>query len=162
MKSRKEKAMELFMQGYNCSQSVVLAYADVLGLDWDVAAKMSASFGGGLGRLRQVCGTMSGIAMVAGCLTGTSDPKNAQQKKENYEVVQKLAAEFERRNGSIICRELLGLDTDRSSVGAGYQTGATPEPRSEGYYKKRPCKDLVGEACEMLESCFPNLLETLD
>lgn len=159
MKSRKEKAMELFMKGYNCSQSVVLAYADVLGLDWDAAAKMSASFGGGMARLRQVCGTMSGIAMVAGCLTGTSDPKNAQQKKENYEIVQKLAAEFERRNGSIICRELLGLDTDRSSVGAGYQNGATPEPRTEEYYKKRPCKNLVGEACEILESCFECLTE---
>ncbi len=159
MKSRKEKAMEFFMQGYNCSQAVVLAYADVLGLDWDAAAKMSASFGGGMARLRQVCGTMSGMAMVAGCLTGTSDPKNAQQKKENYEVVQKLAAEFERRNGSIICRELLGLDTKHSTVGAGYQTGAAPEPRTEEYYKKRPCKNLVGEACEILESFFPNLLE---
>lgn len=151
MESRKEKAMKLFEQGYNCSQSVVLAYADVLGLDWDQAAKMSASFGGGLGRMRHVCGSVSGMSMVAGMLTATSDPKNTEQKKENYEVVQKLAKEFEERNGSIICRELLGLDTERTSVGEGYRSGAGPEPRTKEYYKKRPCRELVGEACEILE-----------
>ena len=153
MESRKEKAMELFAQGYNCSQSVVLAYADVLGLDWEQAAKLSASFGGGLGRLRHVCGSVSGMAMVAGMLTATSDPTDKEQKKENYEVVQQLAKEFEKRNGSIICRELLGLDDDqKNAVGADYQTGATPEPRTKEYYKKRPCKELVGEACDILEN----------
>lgn len=151
MESRKEKAMELFSQGYNCSQSVVLAYADVLGLDWDQAAKMSASFGGGLGRMRHVCGSVSGMSMVAGMMTATSDPKNSEQKKENYEVVQKLAKEFENRNGSIICRELLGLDKEENSVGEEYRTGARPEPRTKEYYKKRPCRELVGEACEILE-----------
>nr|MBP3598645.1 C_GCAxxG_C_C family protein [Eubacterium sp.] len=153
MESRKEKAMELFAQGYNCSQSVVLAYADILGLDWEQAAKLSASFGGGLGRLRHVCGSVSGMSMVAGMLTATADPTDKEQKKENYEVVQQLAKEFEKRNGSIICRELLGLDDDqKNSVGADYRTGATPEPRTKEYYKKRPCKELVGEACEILEN----------
>ncbi len=153
MESRKEKAMELFAQGYNCSQSVVLAYVDVLGLDWEQAAKLSASFGGGLGRLRHVCGSVSGMSMVAGMLTATADPTDKEQKKENYEVVQQLAKEFEKRNGSIICRELLGLDDDqKNSVGADYRTGATPEPRTKEYYKKRPCKELVGEACEILEN----------
>ncbi len=153
MESRKEKAMELFSQGYNCSQSVVLAYADVLGLDWEQAAKLSASFGGGLGRLRHVCGSVSGMAMVAGMLTATSDPTDREKKQKNYEVVQQLAEEFEKRNGSIICRELLGLDDDKkNAVGADYQTGATPEPRTKEYYKKRPCKELVGEACEILEN----------
>ncbi len=153
MESRKEKAMELFSQGYNCSQSVVLAYADVLGLDWEQAAKLSASFGGGLGRLRHVCGSVSGMAMVAGMLTATADPKDKEQKKENYETVQQLANEFEKRNGSIICRELLGLDDEKkNTVGSEYQTGATPEPRTKEYYQKRPCKELVGEACEILEN----------
>lgn len=159
MESRKEKAMELFKQGYNCSQSVVLAYADVLGLDWDQAAKYSASFGGGLGRLRHVCGTVSGMSIVAGILTGSSDPKDVNKKKENYEVVQKLAEEFEKRNGSIICRELLGLDRGKPSVGAGYLSGAAPEPRTEEYYRKRPCVSLVGEACEILENTLHELLE---
>ena len=81
MESRREKAIELFKKGYNCSQSVVLAYVDVLGLDWDQAAKMSASFGGGLGRLRHVCGTVSGMAMVAGMITASSDPEDKEQKK---------------------------------------------------------------------------------
>lgn len=154
MESRKEKAVELFSQGYNCSQSVVLAYADVLGLDWEQAAKLSASFGGGLGRMRHVCGSVSGMSMVAGMLTATSDPKNTQQKKENYEIVQRLAKEFEKRNGSIICRELLGLDGAETSVGEGYRSGAAPEPRTKEYYQKRPCKELVGEACEILESAL--------
>lgn len=157
METRKEKAMELFTKGYNCSQSVVLAYADVLGLDWEQAAKLSASFGGGLGRLRHVCGSVSGMSMVAGMLTATADPEDKEKKKENYEMVQKLAAEFERRNGSIICRELLGLEKGNDSVVSdGYQKGAAPEPRTKEYYKKRPCRELVGEACEILENTLLN------
>lgn len=151
MISRKEKGMELFMQGYNCSQAVVLAFADVIGVDQDQAARLSASFGGGLARLRHVCGTVSGMSMVAGMLTASSDPKDTQKKKENYEMVQRLAGEFEKRNGSIICRELLGLGTEHTSVGKEYREGAAPEPRTKEYYDKRPCKELVGEACEILE-----------
>lgn len=160
MESRKEKAMELFKKGYNCSQSVVLAYSDVLGLDWDTAAKMSASFGGGFGRLRHVCGTVSGMAMVAGMITASSDPKDTEQKKENYEMMQKLAKEFEKQNGSIICRELLGLDGGQTTVSEKYRTGAAPEPRSSEYYKKRPCPELVGQACEILEHMLFGPAET--
>ena len=101
--------------------------------------------------MRHVCGSVSGMSMVAGMLTATSDPKNAEQKKENYEVVQKLAKEFEERNGSIICRELLGLDKKQNPVAEDYRAGAEPEPRTREYYQKRPCKELVGEACEILE-----------
>ncbi len=151
MESRKERAMELFLQGYNCCQSVVLAYADVLGLDWEQAAKLSASFGGGLARMRYVCGSVSGMSMVAGMLTATADPKNLEQKKENYEIVQKLVKEFVERNGSIMCRELLGLDKEQNPVAEAYRTGATPEPRTKEYYRKRPCKELIGQACEILE-----------
>lgn len=97
--------------------------------------------------------------MVAGILTGSSDPKDVNQKKQNYEVVQKLAEEFEKRNGSIICRELLRLDQKSTPVGEGYQSGAEPEPRTEQYYKKRPCVNLVGEACEILENTLHELLE---
>lgn len=152
--------MELFMQGYNCSQAVVLAFADKIELDWDQAARAAASFGGGLARLRHVCGTVSGMSMVAGMLTASSDPKDTEKKRENYEMVQRLAGEFERRNGSIICRELLGLGTENTSVGKDYRTGAVPEPRTKEYYDKRPCKELVGAACEILEEVlFKEILE---
>lgn len=150
MESRRKKAMELFEQGYNCSQAVVLAYADILGLDWETTAKMASSFGGGMGRMREVCGTVSGMCMVAGMLTGPAEP-DPKKKGENYDMVQKLAKEFEKQNGSIICRELLGLGTQQSSVGEGYQTGSKPEPRTKEYYHKRPCRELVGEACGILE-----------
>ena len=93
----------------------------------------------------------SGMAMVAGMITASSDPEDKEQKKENYEMIQKLAKEFEKQNGSIICRKLLGLDGEKTTVSEEYRTGAVPEPRSFEYYKKRPCPELVGQACEILD-----------
>lgn len=148
--TRREQAMQYFRDGYNCAQAVVLAHSDLLGMDKEQLLKMSQSFGGGMGRMRQVCGTVSGMFMVAGILTGSADPKDTESKKDNYDTVQKLAAAFEEKHGSIICKQLLGLETRQSSVGEEYKTGTTPEPRTEEYYKKRPCVELVGDACDIL------------
>lgn len=150
MKSRREQAMKNFQDGYNCAQAVVLAHSDLFDTGTEELMKMSQSFGGGMGRLRQVCGAVSGMFLVAGMLTGSGDPKDTEAKQENYETVQKLAAGFEERNGSIVCAQLLGLKEKESCVGPEYRTGAVPEPRTEEYYKKRPCQELVGDACDVL------------
>lgn len=140
---RKEKGMEYFTQGYNCAQSVVLAFEEMLPLDKDTLAKMSCPFGGGMGRLREVCGAVSGMFTVLGFLYGSDDPSDNAAKGKVYERVQELAGQFEARNGSIVCRKLLGLDVEREAP--------TPQARTSEYYKKRPCKELVGDAIEILE-----------
>lgn len=150
MESRRELGMKYFKEGYNCSQAVVLAHSDLLGLDKEQVVKMAQSFGGGMGRMRQVCGTVSGMFMVAGILTGSADPTDSEAKKENYDTVQRLAAAFEEKHGTIICKQLLGLETRQSSVSEEFKMGTTPEPRNEEYYKKRPCAELVGDACDIL------------
>lgn len=138
-----QKAMGLFKEGFNCSQSVFLAFEDLHKIDRKTALKLSSSFGGGMGRLREVCGAVSGMFMAAGILYGYDDPKDYEAKKEHYERIQLLAKEFESCNGSIVCRQLLGL-------GEGKDAPA-PEKRSEEYYKKRPCAELVGMAAAILE-----------
>lgn len=143
MTDHSEKAMCLFKQGYNCSQSVVLAFCDKIGLDEETALKMSSSFGGGMGRLREVCGAVTGMFMVAGMLYSYSDPKDNKTKTEHYKLIQMLANEFREENGFIICRELLGL-------GAGADK-PVPELRTQEYYKKRPCAELVGCAAKIME-----------
>lgn len=141
--TRREKAVSLFNQGYNCCQAVLLAFEDRLNLPASQAAALAAPFGGGMGRLREVCGTFSGMLMALGLLKADPDPKNTVNKAEIYAQVQKLAAEFKERNGSIVCRELLGLP-------AGPDAPA-PAPRTPQYYQKRPCAELIGDAAEMLE-----------
>lgn len=143
MSERSQKARDYFLQGYNCTQAVVLAYCDELGLDKSVALKIASSFGGGMGRLREVCGAISGIFMVAGMLYGYDDPKDKEGKAALYAKIQELAARSKAQNGSIVCRELLGL-SERQSV-------PTPEERSPAYYKKRPCADLVAAAVQILD-----------
>lgn len=138
---RREKAQKYFKQGFNCAQSVVMAYHDLTGLTEEESARLASSFGGGLGRMREVCGAVSGMAIVAGILFGYDDPKAPGAVQEHYALVQRLAGEFKERNGSIVCRELLG---DRSPL------RSAPEPRTEEYYKKRPCVELVGDAVEIL------------
>lgn len=137
-----DKAEALFRQGYNCAQSVVLAFGDMTGLDDRTAAAMSSSFGGGLGRMREVCGAVSGAAMVLGLLKGYSDPDDADGKREQYRRVQEFARRFREKNGSIICRELLN--------GAGTTSG-DPEARTAAYYKKRPCPRLCRVAADILD-----------
>ena len=138
----KEKAEALFKQGYNCSQAVLLTFSDQLGLDKETALKLSSSFGGGMGRLREVCGAVSSMFMVAGLKNGYTDPCDQTAKKEHYALIQRLAEEFKKENGSIVCRELLGLANGPDSPNAS--------PRTEEYYKKRPCGELCGIAAELV------------
>lgn len=151
MESRREIVEKNFRSGYNCAQAVVLAFADQFDIPTEDLMKICHPFGGGMGRLRQVCGAVSGMFFVAGQLLGSADPKDLEAKKETYEAVQRLAAEFEAHNGSIVCAQLLGLEEKKSCVSPEYATGATPEPRSEEYYKKRPCVELVKDACDIIE-----------
>ena len=141
--SKGDLAYENFLKGYNCTQAVAVAFADELGLDEKTAARISCGFGGGMGRLREVCGTFSGVVMVVSWLYGYSEPKDIAAKTALYEKIRALAAKFREDNGSIICRELLGL--------ARAEVSAVPEPRTAEYYKKRPCPELCRYAANLLE-----------
>ena len=141
--TRRERAVSAFMQGYNCAQSIVLAFADLLPVDEAALSRLSSSFGGGMGRLREVCGAVSGMFMVAGLLYGYDGPEVGQVKAEHYAKIQELAHRFEEKHGSIVCRELLGLTVRRDVP--------VPEARTAEYYKKRPCPEMIGEAAEILE-----------
>lgn len=139
-----EKAKALFKEGYNCSQAVVLAFAEELGIDEKILARAAAGFGGGMGRLREVCGSVSGAVMVIGLLTGSGDVGNSEAKKELYGRVQEQASAFKETNGSYICRELLqGVTSD---------TRPQPDDRTPEYYRKRPCAELVELSADICES----------
>ncbi|MCF0177025.1 MAG: C_GCAxxG_C_C family protein [Bacteroidales bacterium] len=135
-------ARSLFKQGYNCSQSVVMAFEDITGLAPEVAAKASCGFGAGVGRMREVCGCVSGMAFVSGFLRPMKSADDAAGKSANYEFVQSLASQFKAVTGSIICREMLGL-------GAG-PSAPQPAERNAAYYKKRPCEETVALATKIL------------
>ncbi|MBQ6967191.1 MAG: C_GCAxxG_C_C family protein [Lachnospiraceae bacterium] len=141
--TRREAAMENFRKGYNCSQSIVLAFEDMLPVDKNLLSKLSSSFGGGMGRLREVCGSVSGMFMVAGLLYGYEGPETGEVKAEHYARIQELAHRFEEKHGSIVCRELLNLSVRHDQP--------VPEARTNEYYKKRPCPELIGDAAEILE-----------
>ena len=141
--TRREIAMENFKKGYNCSQAIILAFADMLPIDEETLSKMASSFGGGMGRLREVCGSVSGMFMIAGLLYGYDGPETGQVKADHYARIQELASRFEEEHGSIVCREMLGLSV-RHDV-------PVPEARTEEYYKKRPCAEIIGDAAEILE-----------
>ena len=143
MTDHAERARQLFLEGYNCAQAVVCAFGDVTGLDTDVAARMASSFGGGMGRLREVCGTVSGAALVLGIARGYSDPRDLKAKTAHYHRVQAFARRFREINGSIVCRELLR--------GVEVATGPDPEARTREYYQKRPCPTLAWQAARILE-----------
>lgn len=143
MSKHSDKARELFNKGYNCSQAVFAAFCDETGLDTDTALKIASSFGGGMGRLREVCGAVTGMFMVAGKMYGYADPADNKAKTEHYRLIQYLANKFEKENGSIVCRELLGLSVKKDNP--------VPEERNEQFYKKRPCGELVEEAARILD-----------
>jgi C_GCAxxG_C_C family probable redox protein len=142
VEQRVERAKEFFGNGYNCCQSVVLAYADIIGLEPTLAATVSAPFGGGMGRLREVCGAVSGMTMVAGFLSPCPTADDPEAKKANYALVQQFAEAFRKQNGAIVCRTLLGLECTKDDP--------TPSPRTAEYYKKRPCAELVGDAARIV------------
>ncbi len=146
METRSEKAQQLFKEGYNCSQAVFGAFSDDIGMELKNALRIASSFGGGMGRLREVCGAVSGMFMVAGIIYGYDEPRDTEAKKEHYQLIQELAERFKDTNGSIVCRELLGL-------GKG-PDNPTPEVRTESYYKKRPCAEYVKCAAEIMEQCI--------
>ena len=136
------KAAELFLSGYNCAQAVAVAFTDVTGLTEAQAAKMASAFGGGMGRMREVCGAVSGMLLVLGLLYGYDDPgEKDAAKKAHYALVQQLAGKFRERNGSIICREILKNPPSDPS----------PTPRTAEFYKTRPCTRMVVCAAELLD-----------
>ena len=140
---KKELAKQYFLQGYNCSQSVVMAFSEDLDIDKDSLIKIALSFGGGMGRLREVCGAVTGMFIIAGLKNGTVDA-DIEKKKEHYELIQNLANKFKKENGDIICRNLLNMS-------AGQDTEPKNSVRTAEFYKKRPCVELVQSAVEILE-----------
>ncbi len=142
MSEKSEKAKELFKSGYNCSQAVLGVFCEELGMDFDTAMKIACPLGGGMGRMREVCGTVSGMFLASGLAFSASD-NSAENKANQYKIVQELAKRFKDKNGSIICRELLeGVTSDNTPI---------PSDRTQEYYKKRPCIELVGDAVEIFE-----------
>ncbi len=142
--NRREMAEENFLKGYNCTQSILYAFEDILPEEGrEGILKLSSGFGGGMGRLREVCGSVSGAFMVCSLIFGYATPETGEKKNELYSKILELASRFESRNGSIVCRELLSLGAGKSSP--------VPEARTEEYYRKRPCKNLIGDSAEILE-----------
>ncbi len=139
LEERVAKARRLFKEeGYNCCQAVVLAYNDLFDIDDATAAAMSSGFGGGMGRMREVCGSVSGMVMLAGLIRPAADPSIKVDRTNNYALVQDMAGQFKALNGSIVCKELLGL------VHMAPMESPEPSERTPEYYKKRPCEELVG------------------
>ena len=148
MQTKKELAMKLFCDGFNCAQSIVGAFSKEMGLTTEQALKLSSPFGAGMGKLRHVCGAVSGMFMVLGMIEGYDCPDANKEKEELYMKVQNLANSFKERNETIICSELLqGLKVDG---------GHKPQERNEEYYKIRPCARFVGDAAEILEKHLNN------
>ena len=139
--TRAEYAAKLFYDGYNCAQAVTIAFADVTGLTEEFSATMASSFGGGMGRMREVCGAVSGMLLVAGILYGYKGNEGDEVKKAHYARVQELAGKFRDQVGSIVCREIL----------KNPPTDPAPTPRTEEYYKMRPCARMVYLATQIME-----------
>ncbi len=149
---RTQRARELFLKGYNCSQAVLGSFCDVIGFDFETTMKLASSFGGGVARMRNICGTCSAMFMVAGLVRGYTE-HTAAAKSEHYAFIQGMAKEFSEKNGSIICRELLD---SRSKASKTVDNGSSPQAneRNEEYYRARPClaliEDSVAETCRIL------------
>ena len=141
-----EKAAELFLQGYNCAQAVAMAFCDVTGLDEKFTAKTISAFGGGMGRLREVCGAVSGMFFVLSNLYGYDTHDDDGEKMQMYTRVQELAEQFKEKNGSIICREIL----------KNPPTDPHPSPRTAEYYAKRPCVRMVMTAADLMDEFMNN------
>lgn len=136
--SKGDEARQLFMQGFNCSQAVAAVFADEMGMPIEQVERLTIGFGGGLARMREVCGTVSGMAFVISALYDGD-------KASIYARIQEVAGEFKEQNGSIVCHELLGMGKKPVA------TSPIPEERTPEYYKKRPCVELVQMAADILE-----------
>ena len=143
------KAVSLFKEGYNCSQSVVLAYADLYGFSKEQACHISASFGGGIGRMRETCGAACGMFLLAGLERCALEGADRASKAANYALVQELAGKFKAETGSLCCSELLGLSKKEPIV-------STPEARTPQYYAKRPCPRMVETAARIFGDFLEN------
>lgn len=144
IEERVEKAKSLFKEGYNCCQSVALAYSDLWDLDFNLTASLTSGFGGGVGRMREVCGCVSGMVFLCGMIHPAADPSIKADRTANYALVQDVAGQYKKINGSIICRELLTGVCEKNS------TSPEPSDRTPEYYKKRPCEELVGIAAGII------------
>ena len=142
VEERENRAADLFKAGYNCCQAVAMTFADVIGLPENEVARLTSGFGGGMGRMREVCGTVSAMTLVAGAMIPANDVTDKAAKTANYALVQEMAGEFRRMNGSIICRELLGLSKPEGTP--------VPQDRTPEYYKKRPCGELCSIAAGII------------
>ena len=143
MLSRVEDAVKTFESGYNCAQSVFAIYADLFGIDRETALKMASSMGGGIGRMREVCGVVSAMALLAGLKEGNTDPEDEQAKEAIYLLTRQMADKFKEKHQTIICRELLGIESMEKS--------AKPSLRTDSYYNTRPCSKLVATAAGIVE-----------
>lgn len=145
IEERATRAVGYFKSGYNCAQAVVMAYDDVMDLSVEALAKIAAPFGGGMGRMREVCGTVSGMTFIAGAICPAINPQNLEERKANYALVQHFAERFRQENGDIVCRRLLGLEpmAERSET-------PMPSQRTEEYYRKRPCAEYVASAARIV------------
>lgn len=134
-------AAQLFLDGCSCSQAVMAAFCDVTGMDRSTALRLAAPFGGGIGRMREVCGAVSGMMMVVGLLYGFEPSQGSAAKAAHYHLVQELAEQFRQQAGSIICREIL----------KNPPADPNPSPRTAEYYASRPCARMVMLAAENLD-----------
>lgn len=148
MTLHEEKALDFFRKGYNCSQAVMLAFCDVMDMDEKTALKISSSFGGGIGRMREVCGAVSGMFMVAGMLYGYTEADDREGKNGHYKRIQQLAGQFKELNGSYICRELL-RDVE-------YTKDHISSERTAEFYKLRPCERMVCDAARLMDEYIEN------
>lgn len=140
---RADEAEKLFRSGYNCAQSVFAAYADLFDMDFETALKMSGALGGGVGRMREVCGTVLAMSMIAGLKEGNADPENEEAKEHIYALVRRMSNMFKERQGTIICREILGIE--------GMEESAKPSIRTPEFYATRPCAKIVRCAAEIID-----------
>ena len=151
LEARVQRAVDNFMQGYGCCQSVVAAFADLYNLDDTMAKRIAAGFGGGVGRMRMMCGAVSGIVILAGLDRGQIDGADRKGKSMCYKVVQELLDEFKVQNGSVVCAELLGLKGHEKA-----QSSYVASPRTAEYYKTRPCAAKVESAARIFAEYLMN------
>lgn len=149
LEERVQRAVDYFMQGYGCCQAVVVAFGDLYGVDDELAKRIGAGFGGGVGRMRMMCGAVSGIVILVGLDCGQTEGADRDGKTACYKVVQELLAKSKAQNGSIICAEILGINGNEKAV-----SSYVASPRTAEYYKKRPCVAKVESAARIFAEYY--------